>query len=102
AYVAAGKQAGMERINYAHEMTYQPPQAAGRDLPFKVSKADFQPLAAGGVILFDADKGKVSVAEETFRVRGALLVTFGNTEAAVEMDETQNFRLRVTSATSGR
>jgi hypothetical protein len=28
-----------------------------------------------------------------------LLVTFGDTEAAVEMDEPQLFRLRVTSAT---
>src|SRR6202040_1004354 len=35
AYVGAGTQAGMERINYTHEMTYQPPRAAARDLPFK-------------------------------------------------------------------
>jgi hypothetical protein len=97
-YVAAGKQAEMERIEYAHEMAYQPPRAGGQGLPFKVSKADFRPLAASGAILFDAGKGKVYLAEETFHVRGTLLVTFGDTDAAVEMDETQNFRLRVTPA----
>ncbi len=102
AYVAAGKQKGMERINYMHEMTYQPPRAAGRELGFKVSKADFRPLAAGGAILVDPEQGTVSVAEETFRVRGALLVTFGDTDAAVEMDETQHFRLRILPATPGR
>jgi hypothetical protein len=97
AYRAEGKQAGRERIAYAHEMTYQPPRGGG-DLPFLVKRADFKPLVAGGVILFDAERGKVAVAEETFRVRGAVLVSAGDVEAAVEMDETQVFRLRITEA----
>jgi hypothetical protein len=101
-YVAAGKQAGRERITYAHDMTYQPPRGAGGDLPFLVKRADFKPLAAGGVILFDAGRGKVADAEETFRVRGGLVVSAGDVEAAVEMDETQVFRLRVTEATPGK
>ncbi len=100
-YVGAGKQTGMERINYTHEMTYQPPRGGG-NLPFKVTKAEFKPLAAGGAMLFDAGKGRVTEAEETFRVRGTVVVAVGDTEAAVDMDETQVFRLRITAATPAK
>jgi hypothetical protein len=101
-YAAAGPQQGFERINYAHDLKYQPPGGAGRDLPFAVRKADFKPLVAGGAILFDPDRRKVANAEETFRVRGGLVVAVGDVEAAVEMDETQVFRLRLTEATPGK
>src|SRR5262249_21392275 len=62
-YAAAGKQAGLERINYAHDMTHQPPRGTSGDLPFQVVKADFKPQTAGGAILFDAAKSKVAAAE---------------------------------------
>jgi hypothetical protein len=94
-YAAAGKQAGRERIVYAHQVKYQPPDGASRGLPFQVQKADFKPLTAEGAILFDADKGKVAAAEESFRVRGSLVVSVAGTEAAIEMDETQHFLLRI-------
>ena len=95
AYVAMGKQAGLERINYAHEMTHQPPKGASRDLPFQVQKAEFKPQTAGGAILFDAAKSRVAAAEETFRVVGNLALSVAGTDATVEMDEAQLFRLRV-------
>jgi hypothetical protein len=96
-YIAAGNKAGRERITYSHDMVYQPPRGAG-DLPFQVKKAEFKPLAAGGTILFDSGKRRVAAAEETFRVRGAVLIGVGDLEAPVEMDETQLFRLRITEA----
>jgi hypothetical protein len=95
AYAAAGKQAGLERIDYAHQMTYEPPRGAGRDLPFQVQKAEFKPQTAGGAILFDAARSRVAAAEETFHVRGVVVVSVAGTEATVEMDEAQLFRLRV-------
>jgi hypothetical protein len=99
-YTPAGQQAGRERITYTHEMSYQAPR--GRDgLPFLVKKADFQPLAAGGTILFDAAKEKVADAEETFRVRGRLRVAVADAEAVVDMDETQVFRLRINEGSPG-
>ncbi len=101
-YVAAGQQAGRERITYAHDMTYRPPRGAGGGLPFLVRRADFKPLTAGGVILFDAARGKVAAAEETFRVRGSLVVSAADIEAPVEMDETQVFRLRITEPVPGK
>src|SRR5262249_3759427 len=101
-YAAAGKQLGMERINYVNDITYQAPRGAGRDLPFAVKKADFRPLAAAGAILFDAGRRRVANAEETSRVRGSVVVAAGDIEAAVEMDETQVFRVRITEATPGK
>jgi hypothetical protein len=95
AYLGLGKQAGLERIDYAHEMTYQPPKETAKGLPFQVQKADFKPQTAGGAILFDAARSRVAAAEETFRVRGLLSLSVAGTEAAVEMDEAQLFRLRV-------
>ena len=61
----------------------------------RVLRADFKPLAAGGVILYDAARDRVTAAEEAFRVRGAVVVSAGGVEAAVEMEEWQGFRLRV-------
>jgi hypothetical protein len=101
-YVAAGKQAGRERITYGHEMAYLPPRGADGEWPFQVKKAEFKPLATGGTILFDAGKDKVAAAEETFRVRGIVLVVVGDIEAPVEMDETQIFRLRITEVPAAK
>jgi hypothetical protein len=101
-YAATGKQAGLDRIAYAHEMTYHPPARGAGGLPFQVAKAEFKPLAAGGVILFDPGRDRVGAAEETFRVRGQVVVSSGGTEAAVEMDEAQVFRLRVLDQAPGK
>ncbi len=96
-YVAAGKQAvkpNLERIDYGHEIYYKPPLAgADRDLPIRVMKAEFQTAGAGGAILYDAATHRSTVAEETFRVRGAVQVSLAGTDAVIEMEEQQGFRL---------
>lgn len=100
-FVATAKAGGADRIEYAHELAYRPSAAgAGRELPFQLRRADFRVLAAGGAVLYDAAKDRVSAADETFRVRGALLVSLGGTDATVEMEEAQVFRLRVAQPTT--
>jgi len=93
-YTAAGRRDGAERIDYAHELTYRPP-AAGGGLPFRVVRADFSAPTAGGVIRYDAARGRVESAEETFRVRGAVTVAVGGVETAAGVEEVQVFRLRL-------
>jgi hypothetical protein len=95
AYTPQGKQGGLERIDYAHEMTYQPPKDSARGLPFQVQKAEFKPETARGAILYDPARSRVAAAEERFRVRGTLTLTVAGSETTVEMDEDQLFRLRV-------
>lgn len=93
-YTAVGRRDGAERVEYAHEMTYRPPDG-DTDLPFRVLRADFRRPAAGGTIRYDVTRGRVTAAEEAFRVRGTLVVSAGGVEAPVEVDEVQGFRLRI-------
>jgi hypothetical protein len=95
-YVHLGRQAGKERYEYALDMVYRPPPAgAGAALPFQISRSDFRVQTAAGSILFDAERGRVSAAEERFHVRGQLAVTALGVDAVVDMDEAQLFRLRL-------
>jgi hypothetical protein len=98
-FAAAGEQPGkrgIERVEYAHNLSYRPPAAAGGfDLPVRVLKADFRPVVAGGVIAFDPITRRTTAAEELFRVRGSTLVSALGSEVAVEVDEQQRFQLTV-------
>jgi hypothetical protein len=50
-------------------------------------------VKAGGTLRYDATTSRVSAAEELFHVRGGVVVSFGGTDAAVEVEEQQKFRL---------
>jgi len=101
-YADKGKERGkkdLERIEYRHDIAYKSPaKGTDRDLPLRVLKTEFKPLAAGGVMLFDPAARKVAAVEETFRVRGAALVSLGGTEATIDMEELQGFRITVAEA----
>ncbi len=95
-FVARGAKDGRERIEYAHALSYRPPgPGRGGDLPFKIVRAEFGAPTAGGILLYDAARERVTAADEAFHVRGALAVSVGGSDAAVEVDESQAFRLRV-------
>lgn len=89
-----------ERIDYAHDIYHRPAGAgADKELPFRVLKTEFKTVLASGAIAYDASWRRTTAAEETFRVRGAVLVSVGGVEAAIEMEELQGFRLTVTDRT---
>jgi hypothetical protein len=93
-FVAKGPQAGGERIEYAHSLSYRPPGAGlGQALPFAIGKAEFRTPAAGGALLYRPTRERVSAAEESFRVQGALAVSLAGTDVVVELEETQAFRI---------
>jgi hypothetical protein len=94
-YIRNGRDGACERYDYALDLGYRPPAGGGGAmLPFEVGKADFRIQTARGAIAFDADRGRVSHAEERFHVRGAVAVTALGVDALVEMDEMQIFQLR--------
>lgn len=93
-YTAAGRRAGRERIDYRHDLVYQPPGGVGGP-PVRVLKATFETVAAGGAILYDPARGRVTAAEEVFRVKGRVAVALDTAGADVEMEEVQGFELRV-------
>ena len=94
-YTAAGEDGALKRVLYRHDMKYEAPAGTGEGFPFRVIRGDFRPQMAGGVILFDPVRERVTGAEETFRVRGSVVVSAAGNEIPVEMEEGQLFRLRV-------
>jgi hypothetical protein len=95
-----GTQLGRVRIDFTHELTHRPPEAgAGQHLPLNVVRVDFRTPAATGSLLFDAMKGSVTRAEETFRVRGRVTVAAISGEAVVDLEERQDFELIVREPT---
>ena len=70
-------------------------------MPFQIAKAAFQAQEAGGAIYFDADQGKVTAAEERFRVRGVLNIVLLGQNTPVELEEEQTFRIRMLDRLSG-
>ena len=103
-YVAKGKASAkspLDRIDYAHAITYQPPAAGvGTELPFRVTKAEFKAVA-GGAILFDAARSRTTAAEEAFYVRGGLVASVAGPDVPIEMEERQNFKLTFTDPAAG-
>ena len=93
-YRVNGKQSGMDRIDFRHALTYrQPKPGAGDDLPLRVVRAEFRSPSATGSVLYDAAAGRVTRAEETFQVRGRVVVSAITSDAVVDLDERQDFQL---------
>jgi hypothetical protein len=83
------------RIAYLYQMLYAPPGAAAGKSPLPILQAAFQPQAAGGQLFFDRDKGKIVLAQEQFRVTGALTVRLAGQPVTIAVEEMQTFRVLV-------
>jgi hypothetical protein len=91
-YVYNGKEKGIHKVAYGLDMVYQAPKAGGM-LP--INNAVFKPQIAGGMIHFDAERGKVLEAQERFHVRGRLTLNLLGQNSPVEIDEDQLFYIRI-------
>jgi hypothetical protein len=98
-YAAAGKQPGkpaLTRYEYRHDLKYQTPNAGtDRNLPLKIVKSEFTPVAAGGLIGYNSAARRVAAAEEAFRVRGTVQASLAGVEVTIELEEQQGFRITV-------
>jgi hypothetical protein len=92
-YTYAGREKALHKIDYVLDLTHQAPKAGGL-----VTGAAFRTRAAGGTILFDADKGKVTAASERFRVGGRLNINLLGQNTPVDIEEDQLFLLRIMDA----
>ncbi len=100
-FAAKGKSADAERYDFAHALSYRPPAGGGAGLPVRLVEPRFEVLAAGGAIRFDPKAGRVTAADELFRVRGAATVVFAGQAVRVEMEEEQGFEVRVRQPRDG-
>jgi hypothetical protein len=94
-YAYAGEQDRLHRISYNLELDHSPPEGDGRDLPFEIAGATFKHQEAGGTIYFDSDEGRVSRAEERFRVKGSMAMEVLGQNTPVELEEDQTFHIRM-------
>lgn len=91
-----GERDGLSRVAYNLKLTHQAPdnQATGA-LPFRPSDATFQTEKAGGIILFDRERGRVERAAERFHVRGTMAIELFGQKASIGIVEQQDFQLRI-------
>lgn len=91
-----GEREGLARVVYDLKLAHQPPDAAAAAaLPFRPGDAQFQTEKAGGMILFDRERGRVEQARETFHVRGSMAVEFLGQKMSIGVVEQQDFQLRM-------
>lgn len=95
-YRRNGKQLGQDRVDFVHTLRHSPPAAGGNaDLPLRINRVEFRTPTATGSVLFDAATDRVTRAEETFQVKGRVVVSALGTEVSVDLDERQDFRVTV-------
>jgi hypothetical protein len=93
-YFYAGPQEKLHKITYALQMKHRAP-ARGQLGGMTVNSANFQTQEAGGVLLFDAARGKVVAAEERFRVNGVVNARLLGQNTLLEISEDQHFLIRL-------
>ena len=98
AYARTGREDSMDRVRYTYKLAYQAPKGDAGGLPFQIVRADFKHQEAGGSIEFDKAKGRVVKAEEHFPVQGNLTMGLLGQETPVDLEETQDFRIRILEA----
>jgi hypothetical protein len=94
-YARTDKDGPLERVCYELKLDYQPPKPGAGGLPFTVLRSDFRHQGAGGSIEYDRAKGRTARAAEHFPVKGNLTVGLLGQETAVELDESQDFQVRI-------
>ncbi len=94
-YARTGQDGALEQFRYTFKLAYQAPKSGASELPFQIARADFKHQEAGGTIAFDTAKGRVVQAEEHFPVKGNLTIGLLGQESPVDLDETQDFRIRI-------
>ncbi len=90
-----GTQRGVLRVDYAHDMSYHPPESDKGELPFAVKEARFKPEVAGGTIYFDTKTGRVQSAQDRFVVRGEIATEILGQAATVQVEEQQAITVRI-------
>jgi hypothetical protein len=95
-YRYEGESDGLAEVVYDLKLAHQPPDAkAAGTLPFRPTDTTFQTERAGGIILFDRQRGRVEQAAETFHVRGSMAIEVFGQKVSIGVTEEQDFRLRI-------
>ena len=93
-YAYAGPQDKLHKITYTLQLKHQA-KKGGQIGGMAINGANFQAQEAAGVLLFDAERGKVVAAEERFRVKGVVNANLLGQNTLIEISEDQHFLIRI-------
>lgn len=86
---------GSQRIDFSHQLTYQPPGKGAGGLPFTIRDANLKPETASGIAQFDLRAGRITTALEKFVVRGQVNAELVGQAVPIELEETQTIKIAV-------
>jgi hypothetical protein len=96
-YSYGGQPRGVARITVKTGIKYTPPAGnLGGVLPFRIVKANINGKDSGGTIRLDLQKGRIVSSDLTTRLEGDMVINVAKMNTAVELSQTQEFRLRTT------
>lgn len=101
-FVHVGAKGPVQQINYVLQVSHRAPAAAKKGTLLQINSASFQTQQAAGMILYDAVRDRVVSAEETFQVRGNLVLNLLGQNTPVAVSENQHFQVRVLDAWTGK
>ncbi|MCS6850412.1 MAG: DUF6263 family protein [Gemmataceae bacterium] len=96
-YTYEGPEKGLHKIKVAVKLKYTAPtEQAASGLPFRIKSADLQSKEAGGLILFDRQKGRVESGEIGMTLEGKLTIEIAGMSNDVELKQTQKTTFKIT------
>jgi hypothetical protein len=91
---------GRTRIDYGHFISHRPGKGGGGDLGVTFGVAAFQPVKAGGHVVYDPKTNRLVSAEELFHVKGEVAMSALGADVTVAVEEQQHFRVSVSEVKS--
>ena len=94
-YTYEGKDGKLDKIKQDTTLKYTAPTTeGGAVLPFKIKSADLKSKDASGVILFDAEKGRVESTDLKLKLDGKLNIDIGGSTTEVELTQEQTTKVK--------
>jgi hypothetical protein len=87
--------AGEQTFAYTHRMTYTPPGEKAVGLPFRLLEAHFEPVTAGGTMVYHPQTERVRLVSEQFHVRGKLSAMLLEQSTDIQLEEVQTLRVEL-------
>lgn len=82
------KDANLHNLKVETKLEYKTPEAS-EGLPFKIKSANLTSKNAGGIIKFDAAKGRIAEQDLKLQLEGSLEIEIGGTSTKVELKQEQ-------------
>jgi hypothetical protein len=97
-FVGADVRRGLQSFKFQHALKFTPPveKAAAGPMGFRVVSSRFTIDQADGTLQYDHKNHRVSLARETFHVKGTVAVELAGQSVNIQLTEQQQMTIRIT------